>query len=305
MLESLFMRGGLSLDRMRSFLAVVEAGGMARAAPGSPARQAQFSRQVSELEQFFGAPLLRRRGRGVEPTAAGLELAALVRVHLHALAEFRQRCEARPVTVRLGAGDNLLHWLVIPALGSLARKHRDTRYELRNLTNQGTLAALEDGSIDFGVVSRGTVTPRFDRQPVGEYRHVFVAPKALCGARDFQNLARMLEAMPLAGRPLVADEWHGLRSWAERTGVSLTPALECESYPQVAAAVRSGHYAAFLPGPLVPSLPRAQIRILERLPATVRPRRIELVFLRGNQALRPTLRALSPLLKEILEKQVG
>lgn len=40
---------GMSLERLDAFLAVLEAGGIARAAPGQPVRQSQLSRQISEL----------------------------------------------------------------------------------------------------------------------------------------------------------------------------------------------------------------------------------------------------------------
>jgi hypothetical protein len=50
--DRLFARSGLSLDRLRTFLAVAAAGNPARAAKGDPTRQAQFSRQVNELEGF-------------------------------------------------------------------------------------------------------------------------------------------------------------------------------------------------------------------------------------------------------------
>ena len=44
-IDALFAAGGLSLERLRSFLAVAEAGSIAKAAKGDPTRQSQFSRQ--------------------------------------------------------------------------------------------------------------------------------------------------------------------------------------------------------------------------------------------------------------------
>jgi hypothetical protein len=71
MYETLFARAGISLDRLRSFREVIHAGGIAAASKGDPNRQSQLSRQVRELETFFGVELL-VRGRGpMRPTAAG------------------------------------------------------------------------------------------------------------------------------------------------------------------------------------------------------------------------------------------
>ena len=50
----LFTVSGLSLDRLRTFLRVAEAGNLAKAAKGDATQQSQFSRQIKELEAFFG-----------------------------------------------------------------------------------------------------------------------------------------------------------------------------------------------------------------------------------------------------------
>ena len=58
--ERLFAVSGLSLDRLRTFLRVAEAGNLAKAAQGDATKQSQFSRQNKELEAYFGVPLTRR-----------------------------------------------------------------------------------------------------------------------------------------------------------------------------------------------------------------------------------------------------
>ena len=62
--DRLFDISGLSLDRLRSFLRVVEAGSLTRAALGDVTRQSQYSRQIKELEGYFGTALTRRVGGG-------------------------------------------------------------------------------------------------------------------------------------------------------------------------------------------------------------------------------------------------
>ena len=71
MSDDLLQHSGLSLDRLQSFCCVAEAGGVTKAAKGDPARQSLFSRQIKELEEFFGVELMRRSGRGVALTEAG------------------------------------------------------------------------------------------------------------------------------------------------------------------------------------------------------------------------------------------
>src|SRR5262245_19337050 len=98
------MGKGLSLERLTSFLTVVDAGGIARAAPGQPVRQSQLSRQLGELERALGVALFQRGTQGPRvPSAAGAELARLVRDLSRGLDDVR-RAEAGPLAVTLGAG---------------------------------------------------------------------------------------------------------------------------------------------------------------------------------------------------------
>jgi len=54
MFEDLFSKGGLSLERLRSFMLMANAGSIAKAVPQDPTRQSQISRQIKELESFSG-----------------------------------------------------------------------------------------------------------------------------------------------------------------------------------------------------------------------------------------------------------
>src|SRR2546428_10036760 len=90
MVSQLLQETGLSLDRLQSFCLVAEAGGVTKAAKGDPARQSLFSRQVKELEEFFGTELVRRKGRGIALTAARQRLHLLAREQLLALSDLQK-----------------------------------------------------------------------------------------------------------------------------------------------------------------------------------------------------------------------
>src|SRR6266496_1122361 len=85
--KSLFQKTGLSLDRLRNFALIADAGGLSLAAGGASSRMSLFSKQVRELEAFFGVALTVRQGRAVKLTDAGRELAQLARAHLGGLAD--------------------------------------------------------------------------------------------------------------------------------------------------------------------------------------------------------------------------
>ena len=133
--DRLFTLTGLSLDRLRTFLRVVEAGNLAKAAKGDVTKQSQFSRQIKELEAFFSVALTRRVGRRIEITPEGLRLAVLVRRHFSDIDDFREAMNDRPVCVRIGTQGSLIDWLLVPRLAAC----RDAL--------GGALVELEQGSI--------------------------------------------------------------------------------------------------------------------------------------------------------------
>src|SRR6187551_1809725 len=135
---------GLSLDRLTSFLAVLEAGGIARAAPGQPVRQSQLSRQISELERALGVALFDggAQGRRV-PSKAGARLACLVRDFRGGLEDVG-RPDAEPPVIALGAGDSAIHWLVAP----IARELGAVRLDVGARSTDGIAAELAEGTLD-------------------------------------------------------------------------------------------------------------------------------------------------------------
>ena len=125
MFKELLSEGGLSLDRLKNFCAIAEAGGIARVAGGNPAKQALYSRQVRELEQFFGVELTRRKGKGIEVTEQGMELARQVRAHLQSLTDFKKACAGQPIEFRIASGNSIVEWLLVPNIwaGSPPKRH--------------------------------------------------------------------------------------------------------------------------------------------------------------------------------------
>jgi LysR family transcriptional regulator, nitrogen assimilation regulatory protein len=242
----LFSRSGLSIDRLRSFLVVVESGGIARAAHRDPVRQSQLSRQIAELEAFFGVALVERQGRGVAPTPAGERLATVVRETLQGLHDVAAIGTAEPVlAVSLGAGDSVLHGWVIPRVGrALARAGRTTM-SLFALSGPDVAARILDARLDFGIVRANDVPSRVRSRAIGSIAYALYIPKVLRSLRRGSKVSHLLASLPLAMQ-------HGDPALEERlaralAGVTVVPSLVCETFPQAQRAVMTGRFAAVLP----------------------------------------------------------
>jgi DNA-binding transcriptional LysR family regulator len=268
---------GLSLERLISFLAVLDAGGIARTAPGQPARQSQLSRQIGELERALGVALFERGTQGPRvPSKAGARLACLVRDFHHGLEDIA-RADAEPPVIALGAGDSAIHWLV----AAIARELGSVRVDVGARSTDEIVAALREGTLDVGVVRLA------DRLPAGlKTSRLGTVEYALFSPRGVRR-------PPLAaatGEPALASL---LASLGNAT-------LRCETFPQVAAAVRAG-FAGVLPtiarghvgdvtrGPVLAASPLGvawRARLDEIRPALVPVRRRLVELLRESLARR-------------------
>src|SRR2546426_585059 len=167
MFENLLQQGGLSLDRLQSFCGVAEAGGVTKAAKGDPARQSLFSRQIKELEEFFGVELVRRKGRGIALTAAGERLHLLAREQLLALSDFKKASAGQPVELVLASGDSLIQWLLLPRLAAIREKLPKVCFRVLNLPTTEIATRLRDGTVDLGLVREGSVARPLQMRPLG------------------------------------------------------------------------------------------------------------------------------------------
>lgn len=240
------MSDGLSITRLASFLEVVDRGGFAAAAPGNPVRQSQLSRQVADLESHFGRPLVERRGRGIVITPAGRELAAVARTLQNGLADVRAEGADAPMPYSFGAGDSLLHWLVVPRIADVTTDVPRAVATLTSLASADVALGLVDARLDFGLVRADDVTAGLSSRPLGTLHHALFVPRALHAKTRGGDLATMVTTLPLAlqqSEAALNDRFFasiGVRS-------PPSPALACETFPQACTAVRTGHYAALLP----------------------------------------------------------
>lgn len=247
MFYKLFQTTGLSLERLQTFLAVADAGGMTKAADGDTSKQSLFSRQVKELEDFFGTELIRRSGRGIELTAKGRELAAATREALGTLSEFQDSCEAGRQNYSIGAGQALLQWIALPALIRLHRRLPDVDFTVQNLRTQEVVDGINDLKTDFGLIRANAVGPRQDSVPLGIMTYALFVPRKLLSLAPRAGWRMVLDKAPLATLDSDGQFRAALLKAAETAGISLQISLRCTSFPLAAAALETGEYAAILP----------------------------------------------------------
>lgn len=267
MFESLFSKSGLSLDRLRGFLEMAEAGGIAKAAPGDVVRQSQISRQIRELEEFFGTELTQRRGKTVVLTAAGRRLSNLIRDQLQGLDDFKRDEQGRPKVFVFGAGASTLETMVAPRLCDLARALDGALLRTESHRSRALVEAVHEGRVDFAVVRRDAIADPSKKNCLPLLKLSF----HLCIPRRLLPKGKNAEAtsdptlwgkLPFAAGRDGGQLGRAIHEAMEKAGVDFQPRFECGSILQVRQLVMREDCAAILPNPALQGLDEKKILIL-------------------------------------------
>lgn len=243
---------GLSLDRLETLATVVAQGGIARAACGDTNRQSLFSRQVSELEEWFGFPLMDRSAVPHRPTEQATRIASLTDGYRRELEVLREAAGDGRKTVVFGAGERMLRSYLIPWA---ARQGRDRlRLVFRNLTSRAVRAELAAKRLDFGILRRERCPPDLERRDLPALPMCLLVPRALAGGSQEWTWRQMAEL------PMAVLEGDGrlsalLAEQARAAGVELDVAVACSSWTQVIDAMRECQIAGIVPKDLERQFP--------------------------------------------------
>lgn len=252
MFTELFARSGLSLDRLRSFLLVAQAGAIAKAAPNDLVRQSQFSRQIRELEIFFGTELTQRRGKGIVLSPAGKRLAMLIRQQLQDLHDFRQEEALQARAFTIGAGGSVLEWLVVPALSGLRSALGNVTLRTESHRSHSLVESVREGRVDFGVGRLDTI-PEIDRKSsirlIQISFHLCVPRRLLPRGTTERDLTKpsLWKKLPFAAGRDGGSLDTTLRENMGTAGVDFRPLYECITIAHVRHLVELGECAGILP----------------------------------------------------------
>ncbi|WP_439509846.1 LysR family transcriptional regulator [Marinimicrobium koreense] len=152
------MEPKVSLDQWRAFMAVIDAGGYAKAAEALGKSQSAVSYAISQLETALGVAVFELQGRRAVPTPAGDVLYRRAR-HLLMEAENLEsaaiQLSAKVEPLVSLAGDVIVPpEQVLCCIASFAREFPDTRVELYESVMSGTEDMLIQHQVDVAIAGR-------------------------------------------------------------------------------------------------------------------------------------------------------
>jgi len=240
----------LSLDQLRTLVAIIELGSFSAAARALHLAQPTVSLHISELEARLATPLIVRGGRRMTPTGAGEVLVArarrLLREAEEAIDLVKRHREGHVARVRLASSSGaMVHLLpqILEALGA----------ELPNIDVQVTVgrsAELMDklfvGDVDIALVA--TPQAAYPRLTVTPWRRT---PMAAMLPANWEA-PRLVTPQWLASRPLIFNEptthvHQQTMAWFAAAGLHPTGRIEIPHNEVTRRLVAAGYGAAILP----------------------------------------------------------
>ncbi|PMY29436.1 LysR family transcriptional regulator [Pseudomonas sp. GW456-L14] len=252
----------ISLDRLRTLVAIVDLGSFAEAARALNLAPPTVSLHIADLEARVGGSLLSRTRGRVQPSAIGETLVERARRLLadaeQALEDVQRQVLGLAGRVRLGASTGAIAQLLPQALETLGQRHPGIDLQVAVLTSQESLKKLAEGSLDIGLVAlpqtpvKGLRIEPWRKDPV----MAFLPARWQC--------PDSVTPQWLAAQPLILND-HSTRlsrltsEWFALGGQQPTARIQLNYNDAVKSLVATGYGATLLPHEAATPLPDTRI----------------------------------------------
>jgi len=285
---------------LQVFKAVVEEGGVARAARKLHRVPSNVTTRIKHLEETVGMPLFHRDRQRLHLSPSGELLLGYADRLLQLSEEARSVVSgAAPAGLfRLGSLESTTASRLPELLARFHRLYPDVRLELATNTNDGLMAALAERRIDAAFTAEVPSVAGFDYLPVFREKLVVISNPdhpPIRNARDAQDESLIAFPNGCAYRRV-------LQRWLGRESLAAVRVLELSSYHAIVACVASGTGIALVPEAVLATMPHAKV-LSHPIPKSQGEITTPLVWRAGE--ISPPVLALRKLVEEIAVKSRG
>lgn len=267
----------MELRHLEYFVAVVDHGGVSRAAEALHVAQPTISQGLRVLERELKVELFVRTGRKLTPSPAGIALVSDARNALKGVLEVtdhaREIQEARGGVMTITTMPELSSDALVNWASSFLRENPEFHYLISEADSAaGLAAAVETGKSELGFTALPIEdNPQLDSVVIGTQRLLLVAPKD--SAHDLDSVAEGdvvsiadLPEIPIAVSHLANRENTAVARAFEDCGTKFSPRAICPNRSTQLALVLSGEMFTFLPLRMALTAYRQGARIYDTAP---------------------------------------
>ncbi|MEG1945794.1 MAG: LysR family transcriptional regulator [Lachnospiraceae bacterium] len=192
----------VNLEYYKIFYYVGKMKSITQAAEELSVSQPAVSQAIKNLERVLGTPLFIRSPKGVRFTKEGAVLYSFVQRGYEYILQGERKCkemmELEIGEIRIGASDMTLQFYLLEVLEEFHEKYPKIKVAVTNAPTPETLKHLQDGKIDFGVVSTPITSHHSWKQiEVRTILDVFVAGKNFECLKGRKLNYKQLEELPI------------------------------------------------------------------------------------------------------------
>jgi len=261
--------------RLRYFLAVVDEGGVTRAAQRLRVAQPSLSQALRAFESELNVQLFHRVGRGVRLSPAGEALVGPARQILRTTDDARNAIsgvvELRTGTIEIAALATLAVDPMAALIGQFRARHPGVQVQvLEPESADGVRALVRDGACELGAAHLPLPSDQLTAHPLGEQELLFVFPPQAAPESDRPLGARELARTPLVVSPPGTSTRMLLEQALAAVGVTPQIAVQTAAREAIVPLVLAGAGAALLPAPLAREAQRRGAIVRSARPAITR-----------------------------------
>ena len=284
----------MDLRDLQIFRAVVQEGGVTRAAEKLNRVQSNVTTRVRQLEADLGVDLFIRAGKKLILAPEGqllldyadrlLDLAAEAREALH---------DAKPRgLLRLGTMESTAAMRLPVPMNEYLRRYPDVTLELRTDNTKTLAAAVLAGEIDAALLAGPVADAPFEKVPIYQEELVIVAAAGhppIKSPKDVRSQAVLAFEIGCSYR-------QKLEQWFANDGEMPDRIVEISSYHAMLGCAVAGMGISLLPRRVLSTFPDAKLLSVHPLPAALSRDQTLLIWRKG--VLAPKIRALKEVLLE-------
>lgn len=286
----------IDLDSLQIFKAVVDFGGVTKAAAHLNRVQSNITTRIKNLEERLGVALFQRQGGKLIPSAEGrlLLIYAEQLLRLSKEAEVAMRSGIPRGTLRIGTLESTAAARLPPFLSSYHGHYPDVHIELVTGTTTALISRVHRYDVEAAFISEPFGAADLETQEAFSEELVLVAPLQAVhieSATQLQQCTVIAFATGCSYRRILDD-------WLTACGVVPGRVLELASYHAIVACVAAGSGIAIVPRSVLAAMHAENLVKILPLPPEVANVRTHLIWRTGHRSV-----ALDALRKELRSKQ--
>jgi DNA-binding transcriptional LysR family regulator len=282
----------MDLSDLQIFRAVVQAGGITRAAEKLNRVQSNITTRVHQLEDELGVELFIRNGKKLHLSPAGTILLDYAERLIDLAEEARDAVhDDKPRGLfRLGAGEATAAVRLPEPLSEFHRRYPEVQLELHTGDAQKLTAMTLAGDLDAALVNGPVPDIPFDTVPVYEEELVIVAK---AGHAPIRSPRDANPQCVLAFEPGCSYRKR-LEDWFAQAGEMPGRIIEMSSYHAMLGCAVAGMGISLVPRIVLTTFPQSKFLTVHTLPPSISRAPTVLAWRKG--ALSPKVRALTEIL---------